>query len=38
MVKRFDVWQTALNPTVDSEISKIRPYLVISPDEANKYL
>ena len=38
MVKRFEVWQTALNPTVGSEISKSRPCLVVSPDEANKYL
>ena len=38
MVKRFEVWQTGLNPTVGSEISKSRPCLVISPNEANKYL
>src|SRR5664280_1498515 len=38
MVKRFEVWQTGLNPTVGSEISKSRPCLVVSPNEANKYL
>lgn len=38
MVKRFEVWQTGLNPTVGSEISKNRPCLVVSPNEANKYL
>jgi len=27
-----------LNPTVGSEINKLRPCLVVSPDEANKFL
>jgi len=38
MVKRFDVWHAELNPTIGSEINKIRPCLVVSPDEANRYL
>jgi mRNA interferase MazF len=38
MVKRFEVWQTRLNPTTGSEITKSRPCLVVSPNEANKYL
>jgi mRNA interferase MazF len=38
MVKRFDVWHVELNPTVGSEINKIRPCLVVSPDEANRHL
>ena len=38
MVKRFDVWQAELNPAVGSEINKIRPCLVVSPDEANRNL
>jgi len=38
MVKRFDVWHAELNPTVGSEINKIRPCLVVSPDESNRYL
>jgi mRNA interferase MazF len=37
-VKRFEVWLVGLNPTVGSEISKSRPCIVVSPDEANKYL
>jgi mRNA interferase MazF len=38
MVKRFEVWQTRLNPTAGSEIAKSRPCLIVSPNEANKYL
>jgi mRNA interferase MazF len=38
MVKRFEVWLTELNPTVGSEINKPRPCLIVSPDEANKFL
>jgi len=38
MVNRFDVWLTGLNPTIGSEINKSRPCVVVSPDEANKYL
>ena len=37
-VKRFDFWLVGLNPTLGSEISKNRPCLVVSPDEANKFL
>ena len=37
-VKRFDFWLVSLNPTLGSEISKNRPCLVVSPDEANKFL
>lgn len=37
-VKRFEVWLIELNPTVGSEISKRRPCLVVSPNEANRYL
>ena len=37
-VKRFEVWLVGLNPTIGSEISKSRPCIVVSPDEANKYL
>jgi mRNA interferase MazF len=36
VVKRFDVYLTNLDPTVGSEIKKIRPCLVISPDEMNQ--
>ena len=38
MVKRFEVWNIELNPTQGSEINKIRPCLVISPNEVNKFL
>jgi len=38
MVKRFEVWLVELNPTVGSDISKSWPCIVVSPDEANKYL
>jgi mRNA interferase MazF len=35
VVKRFDVYLVSLDPTVGSEIQKIRPCLVVSPDEMN---
>jgi mRNA interferase MazF len=38
MVKRFEIRNAALNPTIGSEINKIRPCLIVSPDESNKYL
>ena len=38
MVKRFDIRNAGLNPTIGSEINKIRPCLIVSPDESNKYL
>lgn len=36
VIKRFDVYLVALDPTVGSEIQKTRPCLVVSPDEANR--
>lgn len=38
VIKRFDVYLVNLDPTVDSEIRKARPCLVISPDEMNRYI
>ena len=38
VVNRFDVYLTNLDPTVGSEIQKIRPCLVISPDEMNRHI
>ncbi len=38
VVRRFDVLLVNLDPTVDSEIEKTRPCLVISPDEMNRYV
>lgn len=36
VIKRFDVFLVGLNPTVGSEIQKIWPCLVVSPDEMNE--
>lgn len=36
VVKRFDVYLVNLDPTVESEIQKTRPCLVVSPDEMNR--
>ncbi len=38
IVKRFEVWNVVLNPTQGSEINKIRPCLIASPNEVNKFL
>lgn len=38
VVKRFDVFLVNLDPTVGSEIQKMRPCVVISPDEMNRYI
>lgn len=38
VVKRFDVYLIALDPTVGSEIQKTRPCLVVSPDELNEHI
>ena len=38
MVKRFEVWNIGLNPTVGHEMNKIRPCVIVSPNEMNKYL
>lgn len=35
-VLRFDVFLVSLDPTVGSEIQKMRPCLVVSPDETNR--
>ena len=35
VVKRFEVYLVNLDPTLGSEIQKIRPCLIISPDEMN---
>ncbi len=36
VVNRFDVYLINLDPTIGSEIKKIRPCLIISPDEMNR--
>lgn len=38
MVNRYDIYWVDLNPVVGSEISKVRPAVVISPDELNHHL
>ena len=37
-VLRFEVWLVSLDPTQGSEINKMRPCVVVSPDEMNRYL
>ncbi|WP_294821107.1 type II toxin-antitoxin system PemK/MazF family toxin [uncultured Flavobacterium sp.] len=38
MVKQYEIYWVVLDPTLGSEINKIRPCLVISPDDSNKHL
>ena len=38
VVKRFEVHLVNLDPTVGSEIKKMRPCLIISPDEMNRWI
>jgi mRNA interferase MazF len=38
VVERFKVYLVSLDPTVGSEIRKMRPCLVISPDEMNRWI
>jgi mRNA interferase MazF len=38
VVRRFEVYLVALDPTVGYEISKTRPCLVVSPDEMNAHI
>ena len=38
MVKRGEVYLINLDPTIGSEIQKVRPCLIVSPNEMNKYI
>lgn len=38
MVKRGDIWIVNLDPTIDSEIKKSRPCVVVSPSELHDHL
>ena len=38
MVKQYEIYWVTLDPTLGSEINKIRPCLVISPNESNQFL
>ena len=37
-IKRYEIYYADLNPTIGSEIKKVRPVVIISQDEMNKYL
>ena len=37
-LNRFDVYLINLDPTIDHEIKKTRPCLIISPDEMNHFI
>jgi len=38
VMNRFDVFLVNLDPTIGHEIKKIRPCLIISPDEMNRHI
>jgi len=38
VVSQFDVFLVSLDPTLGREIKKMRPCLVVSPDEMNRHL
>lgn len=38
VINRFDVFLVNLDPTVQTEIQKTRPCLIISPDELNDHI
>ena len=38
VIKQYDIFLVALDPTIGHEIKKSRPGVVISPDEMNKYI
>ena len=37
-IKQYEVYWVNLDPTIGSEIKKVRPCVVVSPNEMNKYL
>lgn len=37
-IKRYEIYFADLNPTIGSEIKKVRPVVIISQDDMNKYL
>ena len=37
-IKQYEIVLVNLDPTVGSEMKKTRPYIVVSPNEMNKYL
>lgn len=38
VVQRLEIWWVNLDSTIGSEVKKIRPCLVVSPNEVNQYL
>lgn len=38
VIRRFDIFLINLDPTVGSEIQKVRPCVVVSPDEMNRHV
>jgi len=38
IINRYEIYFADLNPTIGSEIKKVRPVVIISQDEMNKYL
>jgi len=37
-IERYEIYYADLNPTIGSEIRKVRPVVIISQDEMNKHL
>lgn len=37
-MQRYDIYWVTLDPTVGYEINKIRPCVIVSPDELNRHL
>ena len=38
VIRRFDVYLINLDPTIGSEIKKLRPCVIVSPDEMNRHI
>lgn len=38
VVRQYDVYMVGLDPSIGAEMRKIRPGVVVSPDEMNRYL
>jgi mRNA interferase MazF len=38
VVERFEVWLINLDPAIGSEIKKVRPCMIVSPNEVNRFL
>jgi mRNA interferase MazF len=38
VAERFEVWLINLDPAIGSKIKKVRPCMIVSPNEANRFL